>query len=320
MCLEVETGILWRTEGDNGMGLLGGGFIYHDLFYFIGMQLSQKRDRIWRGGSMAPNAFEPLRHCSPGCCFRFQLPLLSRCPPERKKTPGGAQGRRRSRDVDFTLSPPLGTSCVQQFHISYAFTASHPILDLRPTRFVLRAQSIPATTATMAPGNKAGVANVHSHVSNRAKNKQALERKPAFKACLSNPFEIEWSVRPFHLVIRWFLTWQIGRLSRSMCRMPCSRVLSFPWKASPRTTPLRSLNATREKGGMAANRPVRTNAAKPLPATKTVRPTPSPRRSGHPLSRATRWIFKMRIKRLSVRRCHKSFPTSSWGSTKSPRD
>jgi len=83
MCLEVETGILWRTEGDNGMGLLGGGFIYHDLFYFIGMQLSQKRDRIWRGGSIAPNAFEPLRHCSLGYFFRFQLPLLSRCLPER---------------------------------------------------------------------------------------------------------------------------------------------------------------------------------------------------------------------------------------------
>ena len=46
----------------------------------------------------------------------------------------------------------------------------------------------------MAPTNKEGIARVHSHQSNRAKNKQGLERKPAFKPCLSNPFQIEWSV------------------------------------------------------------------------------------------------------------------------------
>lgn len=87
---------------------------------------------------------------------------------------------------------------MQQFHISYAFTAPHPILDLRPTG-LSSALNLPATAATMAPGNKGGVAKAHSHVSNRAKNKQALERKPAFKACLSNPFEIEWSVRSISL-------------------------------------------------------------------------------------------------------------------------
>ena len=52
----------------------------------------------------------------------------------------------------------------------------------------------------MAAQNREGIANVHSHASNRAKNKQALERKPAFKPCLSNPFQIEWSVHSISLV------------------------------------------------------------------------------------------------------------------------
>jgi hypothetical protein len=47
----------------------------------------------------------------------------------------------------------------------------------------------------MASVNKEGIAKVHSHASNRTKNKQELERKPAFKPCLSNPFEIQWFVR-----------------------------------------------------------------------------------------------------------------------------
>ena len=51
----------------------------------------------------------------------------------------------------------------------------------------------------MASGNQEAVAKVHSHPSNRAKNKQKLERKPAFRPCLSNPFEIEWSVRSISL-------------------------------------------------------------------------------------------------------------------------
>ncbi|KAF9654187.1 hypothetical protein BDM02DRAFT_3074706, partial [Thelephora ganbajun] len=44
-----------------------------------------------------------------------------------------------------------------------------------------------------------GIAKVHSHVSNRAKNKQTLERKPAFKPCLSNPFEIDWPSVPINV-------------------------------------------------------------------------------------------------------------------------
>ena len=52
----------------------------------------------------------------------------------------------------------------------------------------------------MTSANKEGIAKVHSHLSNRTKNKQALERKPAFKPCLSNPFEIEWSVHSISLV------------------------------------------------------------------------------------------------------------------------
>jgi len=35
-------------------------YIYHILFYFIGMQLSQKRDRIWREGSVTLKAHESL--------------------------------------------------------------------------------------------------------------------------------------------------------------------------------------------------------------------------------------------------------------------
>lgn len=52
----------------------------------------------------------------------------------------------------------------------------------------------------MSTPHKQGIAKVHSHASNRAKNRQALERKPAFRPCLSNPFEIEWSVHSISLV------------------------------------------------------------------------------------------------------------------------
>jgi hypothetical protein len=52
----------------------------------------------------------------------------------------------------------------------------------------------------MSSTGREGIAKVHTHVSNRAKNKQALERKPALKPCLSNPFEIDWSVHSISLV------------------------------------------------------------------------------------------------------------------------
>ena len=52
----------------------------------------------------------------------------------------------------------------------------------------------------MGSSNKEAIAKIHSHVSNRAKNKRGLERKPAFKPCLSNPFEIDWSVHFISLV------------------------------------------------------------------------------------------------------------------------
>lgn len=41
-------------------------------------------------------------------------------------------------------------------------------------------------------------AKVHTHQSNRATAKQALERKPVFKSTLDNPFQIKWQV-PYHL-------------------------------------------------------------------------------------------------------------------------
>jgi len=52
----------------------------------------------------------------------------------------------------------------------------------------------------MSSRTKERVATVHSHQSNRAKNRQGLERKAAFKPCLSNPFQIEWSVHSFSSV------------------------------------------------------------------------------------------------------------------------
>ena len=52
----------------------------------------------------------------------------------------------------------------------------------------------------MASANRQGIAKVHTHVSNRAKSKQALEKKPTFRPCLSNPFEIDWSVPSISLV------------------------------------------------------------------------------------------------------------------------
>jgi len=51
----------------------------------------------------------------------------------------------------------------------------------------------------MTSADREGIAKVHTHVSNRAKNKQALERKSAFRPCLSNPFEIEWPSVPINV-------------------------------------------------------------------------------------------------------------------------
>ena len=40
------------------------------------------------------------------------------------------------------------------------------------------------------------LARPHSHLSNRAKVRSALQRKPVFKSVLENPFQISWCV-PF---------------------------------------------------------------------------------------------------------------------------
>lgn len=42
----------------------------------------------------------------------------------------------------------------------------------------------------------AQLARPHTHLSNRAKVRSALERKPVFKSVLENPFQISWCV-PF---------------------------------------------------------------------------------------------------------------------------
>lgn len=48
--------------------------------------------------------------------------------------------------------------------------------------------------ATQSHSHGENLARIHTTVSNRRKAREGLERKPAFRYVLENPFHIQWSV------------------------------------------------------------------------------------------------------------------------------
>lgn len=125
--------------------------------------------------------------------------MLSRNPSRHK-------GREEEEAGDFTLLKEAQVFVLEQpvCEISDVFFTATQVLDeLRLLQLprLRRAQPIFALSQghKMASTDRKGITKVHTHASNRAKNKQGLERKPMLKPCLSNPFEIDWSVHSISL-------------------------------------------------------------------------------------------------------------------------
>ncbi|KIK97552.1 hypothetical protein PAXRUDRAFT_212549 [Paxillus rubicundulus Ve08.2h10] len=86
-------------------------------------------------------------------------------------------------------------------------------------------------------------ARVHNHLSNRAKVRSALERKPIFKSVLENPFQIKWPSVPMN-VQNLFLARLMAACENIPSRVHASRAVVRKGAISPAVNPSFKLPGT----------------------------------------------------------------------------